>query len=945
MRTKKIPFSPSGRKGLLASPIGLVVFVLILTTLVMSVLYGLDLRVVSRQEDVVNDQQFLSATFGRLMAEERFAAMSGAAQFLLQHYFFHAADGAMSGEEVQEYLQPMVDSIPDLLGFYFLPDPLGEAAPTSVFRKTQAGKEGLSFAMEAAARLEKTPRSREAEEALSGLVKVSTRRQMVLFVQTLPEEGGQRGALFAVIDLTGLFSRYVLPMAREGGFAAILHEGGLMVWQGEDDRIPDLEKVRELTARALSGREAAFLPGKEGGGEYLLAWNTFRLGEKRLGVILASPREVAAHMLGEQRVQRAMLVGALVLLAILGTFFLSRKQRQDEIRRSEASMRAVYDQVSSGIAILDGGGRFISCNGGWEAMMGLSEERLRQRSILDLVAPDSGPGKDALAAILAEEGETRRGEIIFIRAGGGSFWAGVTVTPLKEGLFSEGTLLAVINDISELKRSEDLLRQSATDLEVQKGDLERQVSGQEMLLDLLSFFSEAISTQEIYKTLAAALPAMIKFRDLFLCVQVPGEKGRYVILDTLGEVEKSGQSNFGNERKGILGQVLETGKAYIGGDLSTDPWYIPHSPEPQSLVAVPITRKGKDWGALMLDSAEKYAFGLKERDLLVLVGYYLALHLEEVEARFELDKTAKQLSFLHRVVQLLAAERTNEDLSFKIVDVLASELGFTCVGVFVPDEEEGFIPLVGGYELCKEGNIPSDLADEIKKAFELEGSVEKGEEGLKSKLAAPLSYNGEVFAVLAAEREKTFSSQEREILEIIAEHGATFWALNNLIEKRRHEALIDPLTQVWNRRYIVHRLEEESERISRNNGRGVVVLVDLGDFKSINDRFGHAAGDEVLRTAAALMKENVRACDMVGRYGGDEFLLYLPDSTVEQAAAAMERLDGRIAQLKVPGVDASIILDYGIASSPEDGLDLTVVTGTADGRMYENKAKRKGIKS
>lgn len=950
MRTIKNQLSRPVGKGFLTSPVGLVIFVLVLTGTLMSVLSALDSRVVARQEDAVNDRQFLSVTFGRLLAEERFSSVSAAAQFLLEHYFFHAAEGSMSAEGVRNYLQPVVDSMDDLLGLYFFPCPVGEGDPIPVFRGTLAGAEGLSFAMEAAARLEKFPGGPKSAEDLSGLVKTTDRRQMVLLFQKHSEEGVCKGILLAVVDLTGLFSRYILPMAREGGFAVILHEDGVMVWRGRESDggcgvIPELDNVRRLTAKALAGREVATLVHEGKGGEYLLTWNTLRLGEKRLVVVLASPREAAAETLGEQRAQRTVLVVTLVLLAILGTFFLLRKQRQDEIRRSEATLKAVFNQASSGIAVLDDEGGFLSCNEGWEAMIGLSEERLKQKTILDLVDPDSGSGRDGLSAALAQRGaEARHSEAVFLRTNGNSFWASVTIAVMEEGVLSSGTLLAVINDISELKRSEDLFRQSAADLEAQKGDLERQVSGQGMLLDLLALFSEARSTEDIYHTLTAVLPVMIPYRNVILFVRIPGDEERFAAMDTLGEAEKSGQQDFGTERKGIVGHVLNTGKPYIAGDLSRDPWYIPHCDESQSMVAAPVTCKGKNWGVLMLDSTEKYAFGLKERDLLALVGYYLAIHLEEVEAQAELDKTARQLSFLHRVVQLLAAERTNEDLSRKIVDVLAKELGFTCAGIFVPCENEkrGFTPVAGGFDECRSGKITPTMTEEVERAFNSGRAAGGGEKTPKSSLAAPLSFNGEVFAVLAVERDKPFSPQEREILEIIAEHGATFWALNNLIEKRRHEALIDPLTQVWNRRYIVHRLEKENERIARTNGRGVVVLADLGDFKNINDRFGHAAGDEVLRATATLLKESVRACDMVARYGGDEFLLYLPDSTVKQAAVAMERIDRMIAELRVPGVDAPIILDYGIASCPEDGKDLTAVTGEADGRMYECKARRKG---
>ena len=84
---------------------------------------------------------------------------------------------------------------------------------------------------------------------------------------------------------------------------------------------------------------------------------------------------------------------------------------------------------------------------------------------------------------------------------------------------------------------------------------------------------------------------------------------------------------------------------------------------------------------------------------------------------------------------------------------------------------------------------------------------------------------------------------------------------------------------------------------------------------------------------------------MIGRYGGDEFLVYLPDVTPVQAGDAMKRLETIVGELKIPPLTEPVILDYGIASSPEDGEDLLEVLGIADGRMYDYKTIRKGRKN
>jgi len=946
-------FSLPRRKGRF-DPFRRALFLVILAAAgAVAVLYHLDARAVARQEEALNDQQFLSATLARLAAEDRFSSVDAAARFLLNNVFPGTLNGILTPAEAQNYLQPMVYNMPEILGFYFLPAPGEKGPPVSAFRSTPAGNDGRTFALESAARLGDHHLSPEETAALSGAVKVSSQRQMALFADGLMAGGTLRGVLLTVIDLSPLLARYVIPMARgKKGISLVLSEDGSLVWlSGPSARwsegsfvegTPELESIRCLVSGAVSGKSSLELPGGEAGRRFLVAWNALRMGGKRLSVIMASPGDEVDAALRGLRTQRNLLVGTLILLVVLGSVFFTGKQRQEEIRRREAGFRAVFNNASSGIAILDGEGRFLSCNATWEAMTGLSQERLRQKTVFDLAAAGPGQGRDELRQALLEMNGTRRADVRFLRADGLAFWGDVSLTLLdRDPSMPSGSLLALITDISGRKRAEDLLRQNAAALEAQKAELEKLASDQGMLLDLFALFAEADTPEEIHRALFSSLPAIVSFRNLFLCIR-GGREARYTTLDAMGEIERTGQAGFGTEGKGIVGYVLRTGKPYIAGDLAMDPWYVPHSDEARSIVAVPISYKGRDWGVLCLDSADKFAFGVRERDLLGLVGFYVALHLEELEARRELDRKASQLGFLHRMIREMAAERTNEDLSGKIVGILGTELGFPTVGILVPGEEEGNSRLLAGYSGGAEEKdvLPciSGAADEALRTGKPVGL--EGDEG-PATLAVPMSFNGHVFAVLAACNERGFSPSERELLEITAEHGATFWVLNNLLAERRQEALIDPLTQVWNRRYIMRRLEEESSRIARSGGRGAVVLVDLGDFKSINDRFGHVAGDEVLRKTASLMSSNLRSCDMIGRYGGDEFLLYLPDVTVDQAASAMRRMEERAETLKIPGVDAAVVLDYGIASCPGDGNNLVEVIGVADARMYENKTRRK----
>ncbi|MGH7819397.1 MAG: GGDEF domain-containing protein [Candidatus Binatia bacterium] len=109
-------------------------------------------------------------------------------------------------------------------------------------------------------------------------------------------------------------------------------------------------------------------------------------------------------------------------------------------------------------------------------------------------------------------------------------------------------------------------------------------------------------------------------------------------------------------------------------------------------------------------------------------------------------------------------------------------------------------------------------------------------------------------------------------------------------ERIRELSMIDEFTGLFSKNYVLRRLDEEMERAQRRKSSLVVAMIDIDDFKRINDTYGHQFGDQVLQRVAASLKANTRLYDSVGRYGGEEFLLLQPELHESEAAAAIERL-------------------------------------------------------
>ena len=156
----------------------------------------------------------------------------------------------------------------------------------------------------------------------------------------------------------------------------------------------------------------------------------------------------------------------------------------------------------------------------------------------------------------------------------------------------------------------------------------------------------------------------------------------------------------------------------------------------------------------------------------------------------------------------------------------------------------------------------------------------------------------------------------------------------------RVNAITDPLTGLYNRRFLLDHLSREISRAERSDGLLSVVLMDLKGFKSINDRLGHPVGDSVLVRTARVIRESLRAVDAGCRFGGDEFVLVLPNTDMFSALAVAERVRERIAAMALPA-RGGLVLDfhYGMASYPHDGKSTDFLLKVADLRLYQCRSQ------
>jgi diguanylate cyclase (GGDEF)-like protein/PAS domain S-box-containing protein len=156
----------------------------------------------------------------------------------------------------------------------------------------------------------------------------------------------------------------------------------------------------------------------------------------------------------------------------------------------------------------------------------------------------------------------------------------------------------------------------------------------------------------------------------------------------------------------------------------------------------------------------------------------------------------------------------------------------------------------------------------------------------------------------------------------------------------RDSATYDGLTGVLNRATLLQVGEVEILRSRRYGRHFSVIMIDIDHFKAINDTHGHPAGDTVLHAVAETCRSSLRTCDVIGRYGGEEFALLLPETGIEGAVRVAERVRRRVAELRLPGIDRAPTISAGVAALNAGIFELGALIAAADRALY--RAKRAG---
>ncbi|MFZ2384758.1 MAG: GGDEF domain-containing protein [Candidatus Omnitrophota bacterium] len=200
----------------------------------------------------------------------------------------------------------------------------------------------------------------------------------------------------------------------------------------------------------------------------------------------------------------------------------------------------------------------------------------------------------------------------------------------------------------------------------------------------------------------------------------------------------------------------------------------------------------------------------------------------------------------------------------------------------------------------------------------------------------PLSIEGKMFGYLSV---SNLPEDEREQCHILGQQLILGLKRAELFKRVQTLAVTDSLTNTFSRRYWAERFREEIIRSKHFNYRFSFLMIDIDHFKFYNDHYGHLVGDVILRETAAIIRENIRQIDLLGRYGGEEFALILTETDKEGALFAGERIRHAIESRLIKAYDENlrITISIGVATFPQDASEMDSLVDRADKALYQAK--------
>jgi len=624
---------------------------------------------------------------------------------------------------------------------------------------------------------------------------------------------------------------------------------------------------------------------------------------------------------------RGLLIGYMVLMQEI----TARKLAEEALHISESRLRAIFHNRLVGLGLLDGSGRFMQANECWCKMLGYSLNDLLRMNYLDVTHPDDRQVcTERLRQLIQGELGVYQIEKRFITKTGQEIWGQVHSSAIRGQNGNIEAVSYIVIDITERKKWEEALRESENKY---RNVVERAGDGILILQDEKIKYANPQFAQMLGYSVKELLrlPTMNIIppsrRAAVKKYYFSRMKGEYV--PTNYEIEmlhRDGSTIPMEVNAGLMDYEAKNADLVFVRDIR-------HRIQVQEELKqknIELERAIQQENRLR-SLAEKRSM---EAETLRQAGLVVSAALKQEET---IDRILEQLALV--VPYDSAAVHLYRNNRLEIV----GSRGFTdqkqMLGMkFALDEDN---PGASVFQM-RQALILGDLRDNYPEYY-----AELGHK-TRSWLGIPLTIKDNAIGIFSLDSHETqhFTQEHAQLAATFANQVAIALENARLFEEVHRLAITDPLTGIFNRRHFYNLTMREFERSRRYNTRFSMLMMDIDNFKEINDTLGHPAGDQVLQQVALLFQVNLRKADIPCRYGGEEFTATLPETGIEAAHKLAKRLCTKIANttMQTDRGGVHITVSIGVAEYGNECDTLDRLLDCTDRALYAAKtAGRKQV--
>ncbi|HEX3352684.1 MAG TPA: sensor domain-containing diguanylate cyclase [Terriglobales bacterium] len=403
---------------------------------------------------------------------------------------------------------------------------------------------------------------------------------------------------------------------------------------------------------------------------------------------------------------------------------------------------------------------------------------------------------------------------------------------------------------------------------------------------------------------------------------------------------------------GMIGTAAKLKRPLYVPDFTQDARFAPSGKKTRSELAIPLMVRDEVVGVLDCQSENPDHFDSQTVDLLTLFSTQASMALQNARLYSLERRRASQLEAINAIARETTVVLDIKNLLGKASEKIQKAFQVSHVSMLLRDDDHLVLRAHHGEltpRIPEGGRVPADSGLLGRALFEnktlIENDIQAAVDYVAmyletgSRMCIPLISFGQALGVLVLDSARTgsFSTSDVQSLESVADICATAIQNAHYVERVKQLAYLDGLTGIFNRRFFELRIEEEVERSRRFDAGMAVIMVDIDQFKRLNDEFGHLLGDEVLRQVSSIFSQQLRKIDVVCRYGGEEFAILLSQTNQQHAMGVAEKLRRLIENWQFPGVPRPVTISAGVATCPDHGCTRDHLVKAADAGLYAAK--------